>query len=96
MITRANIFIPTTLRHVGAVRLGSLVIESAFLNAAAFLVSFTRMICTLSIYLILRNLTFVDEVLLAKGLLDSIDGNDAFVPGDGDRTLGAHLSVNAH
>lgn len=74
----------------------SLVIQSAFMSAAAFLVSFTRRICTLSIYLILRNLTLLDEVLLAKGLLDPIDGNDAFVPGDGDRALGAHLGVDAH
>jgi hypothetical protein len=74
----------------------SLVTQSIFTSADAFILSFTGKICTLSIHLILRNLALLDEFLLTKSLFDSVDGNDAFVPGNCNRALGAHLGVDAH
>ena len=66
------------------------------MSASASLVSFTYKICTLSIYLIIRNLALLNELLLAKSLLDSVDGNNALVPRDGDRAPRAHLGINTH
>lgn len=39
-------------------------------------------------------MALLGEFLLTKSLLDSIDGNNTFVPGDGNQALGSHLGVD--